>query len=212
MSRDRLPFVVLVTGARGWHHSESVWRLLDEVFAMVDRDRFAPFLRHGACQTGTDWIAQSWWNNRGAQAGVALNKVPADWDGPCSPDHINVLTGAPFCSSRHMARRRRDSGDGRRIVACRMAGPRRNQQMVSGEGELGSFLPAPRVVVGFPWPMLMDSEREGLANGRGYQALSHMGGTRDCLRRALLAGIPTLVSGGPKRPPEYLSPFQPQWS
>lgn len=118
-------FRILVTGSRKWPSENIVWEAI--AFALCENlpDGGAVTLVHGACPTGADHFAHTWFGLPLDGDFTAVEEThPADWD-RCVPE------------CRHPQAWRR----GRRY--CPAAGHRRNQEMV----ELGADL-----VLAFPLP------------------------------------------------------------
>lgn len=83
--------IVTVTGESEWRDRETVWRVLDEELArFLDHDddlgefvfneyeaaaRAGFILRHGACPSGADAMANEW----GIARGVTIERFPAKW-------------------------------------------------------------------------------------------------------------------------------------
>lgn len=66
------PYVILVTGPRSCDNPEVVWKVLADTVALIPPEREI-ILRHGACPTGVDLIADRW----GWGYGLTLDPHPA---------------------------------------------------------------------------------------------------------------------------------------
>jgi hypothetical protein len=87
--------VVLVTGSRDWPDSDKVWSALQEHLG----GEFIAILRHGACPTGADAMADAWGDT---QPGIAIDRMPANWGllgKKAGPDRNSrmVRLGADVC-------------------------------------------------------------------------------------------------------------------
>ena len=65
--------VVLVTGSRDWTRQDVVWSALHEHLGSEPLG----IIRHGACPTGADKMADIWGD---LQPGIAVDRVPAAWE------------------------------------------------------------------------------------------------------------------------------------
>ena len=87
--------VVLVTGSRHWTDQNAVWAALQEEIG----NELVAIVRHGACPTGADAMADAWC---GTQPGIAVDRIPAAWDlmgkmaGPSRNTQM-VNLGADIC-------------------------------------------------------------------------------------------------------------------
>ena len=142
------PLRLLVSGDRRWADPLPVRDALDAICALV-APFSSPVLVHGAAR-GLDSLAADW----AAAAGWALDARPAQWNvhtDACPPSHA----GAP---------------------SCRMAGHRRNAEMLR---------PRPTLLVAFPL------HAEPLAPGEPRELTSR--GTWSMVAKAREASLPVLV-------------------
>jgi hypothetical protein len=135
---------VLVTGSRSWADAQLLEVALLSAWDEALQAGFDGIVVvEGEAEAGADPMARQWAEARG----ITVDRVPADWPGPCGSD----------CRPGHR-RLRRGGGE-----YCPTAGHRRNQVMVDRGAS---------VALAFLVPELPCR------------------GTRDCMRRAQLAGIP----------------------
>lgn len=76
MERDARPKIVVVTGGRDFANQTCLESALARLKAKVEMEGRRLVIRHGACPTGADAMAEAW-----AKAnGVETDPKPADWD------------------------------------------------------------------------------------------------------------------------------------
>ena len=117
-----MSYVILVTGSRNWVDEDTVHRALRE--QIEPHPPHDVIVRHGACPTGADAIAdrlvRAFWPD------AVLDRRPADWDS-CTVD-CSILYGGWTHRKPKKVNDIHHPGELRSY--CPGAGPRRNQEMV----------------------------------------------------------------------------------
>lgn len=137
-------FRVIVTGSRNWASEDLVWEALAFVCAEHLPDGGTLTVVHGACPTGADYFAHTWFGLPNDPEYVEVEEPhPADWFRACDANCYH-----------------RPRPDGR----CAMAGHIRNQEMVDlGADLVLAFpLPGPRTRSRGTWDCVKRAEAAGI--------------------------------------------------
>lgn len=140
-------FRVIVTGSRKWPSQDLVWEALGMVCCERLPDGGTLTVVHGACPTGADYFAHTWFDLPTEPEYVTVEEPhPADWDA-CSVD----------CA--HAPHRNRS---GR--MYCPVAGHRRNRHMVwlGADLVLAFPLPGPRTRSRGTWDCVKRAQAAGI--------------------------------------------------